>query len=285
MRLYKHTIITLLLLISVGFSAQAQGTALQPFEGAIHTYMWDGLQEGMEYEFYVTADAGGNSVFDDGVTEEFDFMTTANGTVAEGNSAASAQIQWNPGAALKNYFLWIKVTGTSGCSNYRYVGILPAPNNRSIGFDVVASNECFSPGGNGFELPVSLLANNGEPLPKDHYPVNVSFTVNGTEHQQVLEFGTTALQIAETQFAANHAQDTQVLVEITGATDRHSADVLPDTESSVHTRIIYAIPEIEFVRQMQQLNELNYENSIVYNSVSDSRGNRRGTGTNNTGGG
>ena len=270
MKLFKHTITTLLLLISYGFSAQAQGTALQPFEGAIHTYLWDGLQEGVEYEFYVTADAGGNSVFDDGVTEEFDFLTTADGTVTEGNSAASAQVQWNPGAALKNYFLWIKITGTSGCSNYRFVEILPQPNNRSIGFDVVASNECFSPGGNGFELPVSFLGNEGEPLAQNQFPVNVEFAVNGTVYQQIMQSGADNLQIENTMVAANPAQDTQVIVEITGATDAHSAEIFPGEDNSTHTRTIFAIPEIEFTQRLKLQKKWNEEITAhtVYSPVS-----------------
>lgn len=269
MNLVKYTIITLLLLISFGFSAQAQGTALQPFEGATHTYMWDGLQEGVEYEFYVTADAGGNSVFDDGVTKEFDFLTTANGTVNGGNSAASAQVHWNPGAALTSYFLWIKITGTSGCSNYRFVEILPQPNNRSIGFDVVASNECFSPGGNEFELPVSFLGNDGELLAQNQFPINVDFTVNGTAYQQNMQSADENLQIESAMFAADPAQDTQVLVEITGATDAHSAQLFPGEENSTHTRTIFAIPVIEFTQQLKLQKKLNEETTahIMYSPV------------------
>jgi len=93
------------------------------------------------------------------------------------------------------------------------------------------------------------------------------------------------LQVSETLFAANHTQDTQILVEITNATDRHHAAVAPGSGNSVHTRIIYAIPEIEFVRKMQQLKDLNNENSLVYNSARACRRNGGGTGADNAGGG
>jgi hypothetical protein len=178
----------------------------------------------------------------------------------------ATEIQWD---LAGTYYLVVTETNPLGCSTSRSLPVKVLPNNRSIGFDAVASNECFSPGGNGFELPVSLLANNGGPLPENHYPVNVSFTVNGTEHQQVLEFGTTTLQISETMFSADYSQDTEVLVKIIGAIDAHNAKIYPGEENSMHARTIFAIPEIEFTQQLKLLNELNEKTTahIMYSPV------------------
>jgi hypothetical protein len=273
---FNNTIFYLLVFITSGYTTLAQNMALIPYESSIHSYTWNNITEGSTYTFYVTANV-------EGETGESEFIGQNSGVVGS-DGTASTEIRWKAGSSLKSYEVWLEVS-ISGCSNRIFIEVSPQPNNRSIGFDVVASNECFTPGGNGFELPVSLLTNNGEPLPEGHYPVNVSFTVNGVEYGQVLESGTMVLQITETMFTANYTQDTQVLVEITGASDRHSAALAPGSENSLHTRVIYAIPEIEFVRKMQHLNDLNYENSLVYNSARAGRRNGRGTGEVNAGGG
>lgn len=264
----KRALLSLILLLAAGSLAAQEGISV--YEGARFSYRVD-FHDGNQYAWQVFSQLGPPQ---EAVPGEFTFTGVPD--------VHETEIQWE---LAGTYYLTVTETDPAGCSNTKALAVQVLPNNRSIGFDIVASNECFTPGGNGFEVPVSLLANNGEPLPENHYPVNVSFTVNGTAHQQVLDYGATALQIAETMFSADRTQDTQVLVEITNATDRHSAAVAPDAENSVHTRIIYAIPEIEFVRQMQQLEELNYENSIVYNSAPGNGDDRRGTGTRNTGGG
>lgn len=134
---FKHIIVFVLILTAFGLNVKAQSTALRPYEGATHTYTWNGLQEGVDYQFYVAADASGSVIYDDGTTGEFDFLNnSASGTVGTGESTASAQIVWNNGASTHAYYLWFKVTGSSGCSNYRYVEVLPQVNN----FDLMSEN-------------------------------------------------------------------------------------------------------------------------------------------------
>lgn len=132
----KHIIVLVLLLSVSILTAKAQSTALQPYEGATHTYIWNGLQEGVGYEFYVAADASGSVIYDDGATGEFDFLGSANGSLSTGESTASVQIAWNNGASLHAYYVWLKVTGSTGCSNYRYVEVLPQVNQ----FDLLSEN-------------------------------------------------------------------------------------------------------------------------------------------------
>ena len=264
----KKALLLLIVLLVAGLLAAQEGISV--YEGARFSYRVD-FHDGNQYTWQVFSQLGPP---EEAVPGEFTFtgMPDFNET----------EIQWD---LAGTYYLTVTETDPAGCSNTKALAVQVLPNNRSIGFDIVASNECFSPGENGFELPVSLLANNGEPLPENHYPVNVSFTVNGVAYEQVLEYGAAALQVSETLFAANHSQDTQILVEITNATDRHHAAVAPGSGNSVHTRIIYAIPEIEFVRKMQQLKDLNNENSLVYNSARACRRNGGGTGADNAGGG
>lgn len=257
---FKQYILLVFLALTFSYSAKAQGLSLTPIEGSTHAYTCNGISEGSNYTFYVVAENGG-------LTGEYDFIGTNSGIVGF-DGLASVQIRWNSGSAFNQYQVWLEVSSV-GCSNQIFIGVTPQLNNRSIGFDAVASNACFSQDGNGFELPVSLLANNGGPLSENHYPVNVSFTVNGTEHQQVLEFGTTTLQISETMFSADYSQDTEVLVKITGATDAHNAKIYPGEENSMHARTIFAIPVIEFTQQLKLQEELNEETTahIMYSPV------------------
>lgn len=259
----KFTLVVLSILIT-GISVKSQ-TNLFPVEGSVHVYACTGISVGTTYTFYVTDENG--KMLEDEFSVEFSFVNSDEGIV-DNNGTASTSILWKEGASMQSYKLWLEAS-FDGCSNNIFIGVSPQPNNRSIGFDAVASNECFSPGGNGFELPVSLLANNGEPLPENHYPVNVSFTVNGTAYQQELDHGATVLQISETMFSANHEQDIQVVIEITGATDAHSADIYPDEENRTHARTIFAIPVIEFTQRLKLQKELNEETTahIMYSPV------------------
>lgn len=170
-------------------AAFAQSSALSPFEGATHTYVWNGVAEGTSYEFYVTADAAGTSILDDALMGEFDFVGNPNGVVAEGMSAASLGIQWNLGAASNQYFLWLKVTGTNGCSNYRYVGLQPQINT----FDILAEN---IPVDNTISCP-DLSSDNGFDAVASSYDAGstiLSFKVtrvNGTNNPLTPETGDT----------------------------------------------------------------------------------------------
>lgn len=259
----KFTLVVLSILIA-GISVKSQ-TNLFPVEGSVHVYECTGISVGASYSFYVTDENG--KMLEDEFAVEFNFVNSNEGIV-DNNGTAGTSILWKEGASKQSYKLWLEAI-FDGCSNNIFIGISPTPNNRSIGFEALTSAECFSPGGNGFELPVSFLGNDGEPLAQNQFPVNVSFTVNGTAYQQVLDHGATVLQIAETMFSANHGQDTQVVVEITGATDAHSTYIYPDKENRTHTRTIFAIPVIEFTQRLKLQKELNEEITahIMYSPV------------------
>jgi hypothetical protein len=263
----KHTILTVLMLLISVSAAIAQSFVTEPYEGTVHEYICDGISVGADYSFYVSSNVEGNALLDDALTTEFDFIGDASGLV-DSNGLATATIQWNAGSSLNQYQVWLEVS-SGGCSNRIRIEVSPLPNNRSIGFDALASNECFLPDGNGFELPVSFLGNEGEPLTQNQFPVNVEYTVNGTAYQQNMQSADENLQIGNTMVEADPAQDTQVVVEITGATDAHNAELFPGEENSTHTRIIFAIPVIEFTQQMKLQKELNEESTayIIHSPV------------------
>jgi len=130
----KHIIIVVLMLLTLGLTANAQSTALNPYEGATHTYTWSGLAEGLDYDFYMTANADGSGVLNDDLTGEFEIFNKT-GTVGA-NGKASTQIEWSTGASDHIYYFWLQATIPGGCSNYRYVEITPQTNL----FDLLSEN-------------------------------------------------------------------------------------------------------------------------------------------------
>jgi hypothetical protein len=131
---FKHIIIFVLLLLTVGLTVNAQSTPRRPFEGSVHDYTCNGISVGANYNFYMTAYADGSGRFDDGLTGEFD-INNATGVVG-GDGLASTPIQWNNGASSHIYYLWLEATIPGGCSNYINIQIVPQANH----FDLLSEN-------------------------------------------------------------------------------------------------------------------------------------------------
>ena len=135
MKACNKNIILVLLLLVAGLTAKAQSTARNPYEGATHTYAWSGISVGADFEFYIASNREGTQIYNDDATGEFDFVTQPSGKVAD-DGLASVQISWFGGASMNTYYLWLEVTGESGCSNYRYVEVNPQVN----AFDLLSEN-------------------------------------------------------------------------------------------------------------------------------------------------
>jgi VCBS repeat-containing protein len=133
---FKHIIVLVLMLTVLGLVAKAQSTPILPYEGATHTYTVNGLQEGVNYAFYITANANGTGLYDDGATGEFDFKTVPTGTIGVGESTATVDIGWNNGASSHNYYVWLEVTIPGGCSNNISLQVTPQAND----FDLLSEN-------------------------------------------------------------------------------------------------------------------------------------------------
>ena len=185
----KSIIIFILLAAGVSPTAKGQSSALQPFEGATHTYQWNGLQSGDDYEFYLTADASGQVVLDDGASGEFDFVDNRSGKVANGQSSASVPIRWNLGSSLHTYYLWFKITAPGGCSNYAYVGVQPQINR----FDLLSENV---PADNTVSCPAVAASDGFNPMASayDAGTTTLKFIVrrvNGTDNKLTANAGDT----------------------------------------------------------------------------------------------
>lgn len=132
---FKHIIVLVLLLLTFGFSAKAQGTPSNPYVGSTQTYRVNGISGGVSYEFYITASVG-SARLDDNATGEFDFIDSRSGTMGVGDNAVSAQIAWNNGASEHVYYVCLQVTGSTGCSNNIQLEVVPRVNN----FDLLSEN-------------------------------------------------------------------------------------------------------------------------------------------------
>lgn len=232
--------------------------SLIPYEGSIHSYTCNGITEGSSYTFYITAETKGK-------TGEYDFIGGNSGIVGN-DGTASAQLQWNTGSSLNQFKLWLEVS-SSGCLNQIFLGVSPQPNNRSIGFDGVASTDCFNLSGNNFAISFITKDNNGQPIPAAFFPLQVEFTVNGNIQSQLVAFNDQMLKINETMFEANPQENTNVVVEISKVTDTKNSPVKPGENNGVHTRTIFAIPEIEFTEELRKQFKAQREKNTAYNFI------------------
>ena len=255
-----------LLLVAFSTGISAQNLSLVPVEGSLHSYTCNGVTEGCNYTFNVVADNGG-------LPGDFDFIGSNSGIIGN-DGIATTQIQWNTGSSLNTYKVWLDVE-LNGCSNRIYIGVSPQPNNRSIGFGLTASTECFNLTNNGFTIAFITEDNNGQPIPAAYFPLQVEFTVNGAPQSQLLEYNNQQLLIPETMFSALPEQETPVEVVLTSVTDVKNAPVQPGVNGT-HLRTIHAIPAIEFTEEIRRKYYENESVTAYYSPVSD---NSNGVGT------
>lgn len=236
-----HFIIAVLLMLAFGRQAAAQQLSLVPVEGSIHSYSCNGIDEGSSYQFYIV-DMSGNQA------AGYDYIGVNSGIVGN-NGIANLTVHWKEGAAQTRYTLWLEVA-KDGCSNQINLAVSPQPNNRSAGFDAVASTDCFNPLGNNFEISFITRNNNGQPVEAAHFPLQVDYTVNGKSFTKQLEFDQPVLVINESMFTAGSDQNTTVLIEITGVIDKFGAKLPVDENRKTHYRTVFAVPVIEFSEAM-----------------------------------
>lgn len=124
----------------VSYASQifAQSSAVQPYDGAKHTYTFANVEANATYKFYVststTAYGVGTEVSDFGA-----FTGTGTGIIGATNGAASVEITWANDAAA-NYggtglYLFLAVTAdasTCGVGNYKAVHIVPQASDFNL---------------------------------------------------------------------------------------------------------------------------------------------------------
>ncbi|RXQ97729.1 hypothetical protein EO244_02265 [Ancylomarina salipaludis] len=123
------------------FAQNNPGEKLQPYNGATYDYTFNGIQQGLLYEFYFSNSADGiNKVGE--IAAMASSMTGATGTVGSDNKA-TVSVEW-PSNAAGTYAtgLWLFVhvkdaDESTICHNYNAVFIQPIANN----FDVLVTND------------------------------------------------------------------------------------------------------------------------------------------------
>ena len=185
MKLFNHLII-LLLLFAFAQTAIAQSTARQPYEGAMHAYICNGITAGADFEFYLTANADDSGRYDDGLTGEFDIINSKG--VIGNDGTAVTQVQWNKGASGHIYYLWFEAS-ISGCSNRINIQITPQINR----FDLLSENV---PADNTVSCPAVAASDGFNPMASayDAGTTTLRFIVrrvNGTDNKQTASTGDT----------------------------------------------------------------------------------------------
>lgn len=131
-------------LISFASQTFAQSTAVEPYDGAKHTYTFSNVEANATYKFYVSTSVVAYGVGTE-VTDFGAFTGTGIGTIGGVDGDAAVEITWAADAAA-NYgttglylFLAVTVSGDpcGGPGNYKAVHIMPKSNNFNV--DVVAT--------------------------------------------------------------------------------------------------------------------------------------------------
>lgn len=182
---FKHIIILVLLAAGYSPTANAQSTARQPYEGALHAYTCNGITRGADYQFYITANADGTGYYDDGLTGEFDILNSKG--VVGGDGLASTPIQWNKGASAHIYYVWLEASISGGCANRISIQISPQINH----FDLLSEN---IPVDNTMSCPAVASTDGFNPLASayDAGTTMLKFTVrrvNGTDNKLTSQAG------------------------------------------------------------------------------------------------
>ena len=140
------------------------------------------------------------------------------------------------------YYVLVNETFDSSCSTTRSIKITVLPNNFRIAFLNPTSSSCYQ-ANNDFSIPIQFKdETNGLPLSSSHFPITVSFQVNGVDQPtQSITFANQNLAISGSSFSAGPNSDTQVEITITGATDTNNLTIQPETTSgqNIHTHTIF----------------------------------------------
>lgn len=117
------TLLIMLALVAVTGNVFAQSTPTAPYEGAIHTYVVDGIAVGSTYDFYVNQSAT-FSATNSGLAT---ITSGASGNITAAGQNASVQVSFGTGSAEAGYYyVWINVINND-CSVPRALRVDPVP--------------------------------------------------------------------------------------------------------------------------------------------------------------
>lgn len=153
------------------------------------------------------------------------------------------QIKWlNKGI----YYLKVTETDLKGCENIKVLPVSVVSSNRSVAFLTSVSNSCYRADGNGFNLPLVVSGENGQPLTPEYFPLVVEFSLDGNGYSQQVSYNNQFIYILDDWLNNISGNNISAKVEILSAKDVKNDDIPPEISRKSHLRTIFALPEIEF---------------------------------------
>jgi len=146
------------------------------------------------------------------------------------------KIKW-PGKGI--FYLKVTETDLKGCENLKVLPVSVVSNIRSVGFLTSVSSSCFDLNGNGFNLPIMVSGDSGQPLPSDLFPLVVEFSLNGVGYSQQISYNNQLIHISDDWLSYDSRNDFNAKVVITAARDIKNDDIAPDINMQTHTKTIF----------------------------------------------
>ena len=146
------------------------------------------------------------------------------------------------------YRLYVQAVDDKGCLSEVYSRTIEViPNNLTLSISSPTSIQCYQEANNSFVINLQFSDNDGNALTQDHFPVVVTYQVNGvTQPTQSVNYFNQQLQISDNSFVADPSQNTPVSVTLLSATDANNSTIQPETGQNIHTHTIDAQPQISF---------------------------------------
>lgn len=217
------------------------------FEGAESNHFVAG-HEGSNYEWKIFVDF--NPDIEANQTD-YEFLTTTDKNEI---SVRWKQTGW--------YYLTITETDAGGCSNLKVLPVQVVANDRSVAFETTVSEICGNQSGNEFRLPLSIMDSGGVPLGSDLFPIDVGFTLNGTDYQQQVTYQQQEI-VVENLPGNDFDQNGTITVQLKNASDKNAQPLYPLTGKDVHVHTVYAMPVVNFLKSDEVVDEASTGNYLA----------------------
>jgi gliding motility-associated-like protein len=158
--------------------------------------------------------------------------------------SSSVKVKW---IQIGLYYIRVVETDPGGCTNLKVLPVKVVAGKRSVSFVANASSSCFNKKDNGFDIPLQLTGNGGNPLEESFFPVLVEFMVDGVTFDQTVEFEKQSIEIPGEIINISPQLTSKKTIQLIGASDILGNSVELISGKDFHVRTVYAVPETNFV--------------------------------------
>lgn len=213
--------------------------AISPFEGTSHHYQVE-QHEGSSYHWQVFQELVPLVVADG---QSYDFLS--------GEGSSSVEVQWLKAGV---YYLLVTEFNPAGCNNLKAIRVEVIPNSLQLAVSKPSSKQCYEASGNDFTVDLHFRNNKGAPLEEEHFPVELSFSINGiTQAPQTITYFNQQLAVDEQLFQVDPNQSTSVTVVLQQAVDAKNLTIQPRDREETHQRHFLPRPNLSFRLGYEQL--------------------------------